>query len=62
MAAASPFSDLLMKPLTGLFLGAGASYEAGMPLVWELTAEIRNWLTADKLRELNGFILKLRAC
>jgi hypothetical protein len=39
--------------LTGLFLGAGASYEAGMPLVWELTAEIKNWLTPNKLRELN---------
>jgi hypothetical protein len=43
-----------MKRLTGLFLGAGASYEAGMPLVWELTAEIKNWLTADKIRELNA--------
>ena len=42
-----------MKPITGLFLGAGASYEAGMPLAWELTAEIKNWLTADKLRLLN---------
>ncbi len=43
-----------MKPLTGLFLGAGASYEAGLPLVWELTAEIKNWLTAKKIRELNA--------
>jgi hypothetical protein len=43
-----------MKRLTGLFLGAGASYEAGMPLVWELTAEIKNWLTAEKIRELNA--------
>src|ERR1700744_4321008 len=42
-----------MKPLTGLFLGAGFSYEAGLPLVWDLTAELRNWLTPDKLRELN---------
>ena len=41
------------KPLTGLFLGAGASYEAGMPLVWGLTAEIKNWLTAEKIRALN---------
>lgn len=24
-----------------------------MPLVWELTAEIRNWLTAEKIRALN---------
>src|SRR6202167_459972 len=43
-----------MKRRTGLFLGAGASYEAGMPLVWELTAEIKNWLTAEKIRELNA--------
>lgn len=43
-----------MKPLTGLFLGAGASCEAGMPLAWELTGEIKNWLTPPKLRELNA--------
>jgi hypothetical protein len=42
-----------LKPLTGLFLGAGASCEAGMPLVWDLTAEIKNWLTAEKTRSLN---------
>jgi hypothetical protein len=42
-----------MKPLTGLFLGAGFSVEAGMPLVWDLTAEIKNWLTASKLREVS---------
>jgi len=42
-----------MKPLTGLFIGAGASYEAGMPLVWELTRELKNWLTPQKLRHLN---------
>lgn len=41
------------KALTGLFLGAGASYEAGMPLVSELTAEIKSWLTPEKLREFN---------
>lgn len=40
-------------PLTGLFLGAGASYEAGMPLVSELTEEIKSWLTGEKLRALN---------
>ncbi len=45
---------MALKPLTGLFLGAGASYEAGMPLVWELTSEITNWLTADKIRSLNA--------
>jgi hypothetical protein len=39
--------------LTGLFLGAGASYEVGMPLVGELTDEIKAWLTPDKLRVLN---------
>jgi hypothetical protein len=37
----------------GLFLGAGASFESGMPLVWNLSAEIRAWLKPDKLRELN---------
>lgn len=43
-----------MKPLTGLFLGAGFSFEAGMPLVWELTGEIKSWLTGEKLRQLNS--------
>jgi hypothetical protein len=42
------------KKLTGLFLGAGASYEAGMPLVWDLTTELTRWLTPEKLRTLNG--------
>lgn len=42
-----------MQQLTGLFLGAGASYEAGMPLVWELTQELKKWLTLEKLREFN---------
>lgn len=41
--------------LTGLFLGAGASVEVGMPLVPELTAELKEWLTPDKLREQNVF-------
>jgi hypothetical protein len=39
--------------MTGLFLGAGVSFEAGMPLVWDLTGEIRAWLTEAKLRSLN---------
>lgn len=39
--------------LTGLFLGAGASFELGMPLVWDLTAELKGPLTPDKLREIN---------
>jgi len=30
-----------------------ASYEAGLPLVWELTHEIKKWLTPEKLREFN---------
>jgi hypothetical protein len=41
------------KPLTGLFLGAGASAELGLPLVWELTNEVKQWLTPAKLRALN---------
>jgi hypothetical protein len=40
-------------PLTGLFLGAGSSYEVGLPLVWELTIELKNWLTPEKLISLN---------
>lgn len=40
--------------LTGLFLGAGASVEVGMPLVWDLTKELKQWLTPDKLRDLNA--------
>jgi hypothetical protein len=39
--------------LTGLLIGAGASHCAGMPLVWELTDELRAWLTPDKFRSLN---------
>ncbi len=46
-------TDVRPKALTGLFLGAGASYELAMPLVWELTAEIKDWLTPEKLRSLN---------
>ncbi len=41
------------SPPIGLFLGAGASYEMGMPLVWGLTAELKEWLTPQHLRELN---------
>lgn len=37
----------------GLLIGAGASCELGMPLVWDLTRELKKWLTTDKLRELN---------
>jgi hypothetical protein len=38
----------------GLLLGAGASYEVGLPLVWDLTEELRNYLTDEKLRSLNA--------
>lgn len=43
-----------MSGLTGLFLGAGASFEAGMPLVWQLTKQMKDWLTPSKFRELNA--------
>ena len=43
-----------MQKIISLLLGAGASYEAGMPLVWELTAELKSWLTPEKFRELNA--------
>lgn len=39
---------------TGLLLGAGASCEIGMPLVWELTQEIKDWLTPATLNKLNA--------
>lgn len=39
--------------MKALFLGAGATYDCGMPLVWELTAEIRRWLTPEKLIGFN---------
>jgi hypothetical protein len=39
--------------LTGFFLGAGFSYEVGMPLVGELTSELKETLTASKVREWN---------
>src|SRR4051812_5113417 len=42
-----------MRKLTGLFLGAGATCEVGMPLVWDLTDELKRWLTPDQLRSLN---------
>lgn len=43
----------VVAKLTGLFLGAGASYEVGMRLVWELTEELFRWITPQKLRDLN---------
>lgn len=39
--------------LTGLFLGAGASFDVGMPLVWDLTTELKTWLSVEKLRTFN---------
>ena len=38
----------------GLILGAGASFELGMPLVWNLTGEFKGYLTPDHVRELNA--------
>jgi hypothetical protein len=35
-------------------VGAGFSFELGMPLVWPLTTQIKRWLTPAKLRELNA--------
>ena len=40
--------------LTGLLLGAGASYDVAMPLARELTEELKRWMTPDKLEELNS--------
>ncbi|WP_162095901.1 hypothetical protein [Pseudomonas chlororaphis] len=42
------------RKLTGLFLGAGASYNVSMPLVWELTTELKKWLTVEKLKLFNA--------
>ena len=41
------------RNVIGLLFGAGGSLEVGMPLVWELTEELKGWLTPEKLRELN---------
>lgn len=40
--------------LTGLLLGAGASRDCGMPLVWELTNQLRSFLTPDHVRTTNA--------
>lgn len=39
---------------TGLLLGAGASFESGFPLVWELTHNLRTIVTPQILRERNA--------
>lgn len=44
----------MSKPAQALFLGAGASVDAGMPLVTELTAELRRWLASRKLENFNA--------
>ena len=40
--------------LTGLFFGAGASYEVGLQLVWELTSEITEVLSRERLDQLRS--------
>ena len=49
-----PIDPSLRNNLTGVLLGAGASYDLGMPLLWELTHEIKSWLTSEKLRTGNS--------
>jgi hypothetical protein len=44
----------MTRSLSGLLLGAGFSYEAGMPLVWEVTSEFRRELMPEVFRALNG--------
>jgi hypothetical protein len=44
----------MSKELTGLFIGAGASFDASMPLVWELTSYLKSWLTTEKINDLNA--------
>lgn len=39
--------------MQGLLLGAGASFDCGLPLVWELTAELKRWLKPSKIAEIN---------
>lgn len=41
------------KIMQALLLGAGASFDCGLPLLWELTAEIRRWLTVERLQAYN---------
>ena len=48
-----PANSKSTSGLTGLLLGAGASYDLGMPLLWELTRELKSWLKPEKLRNLN---------
>ncbi|WP_438393627.1 hypothetical protein [Caballeronia sp. DA-9] len=40
--------------MQALFLGAGASFDCGMQLVSELTAELKRWLPKEKLESFNA--------
>jgi hypothetical protein len=44
----------IIKIMQALFLGAGASFDCGLPLTWELTAEIQRWLTPERLAAYNA--------
>ena len=39
--------------LTGLLLGAGASYDVGMPLVDELDRDLKRYMSPERLRDAN---------
>ena len=39
--------------LTGLLLGAGASFDIGMPLVKELHRDLKRYMTPERLRSMN---------
>ena len=39
--------------LTGLLLGAGASFDIGMPLVKELHGDLKRYMTPERLRSMN---------
>lgn len=41
--------------MQGLFLGAGASYELGMPLVWELTRILKRDHVPETLRKMQHY-------
>lgn len=43
----------MTKSKLGLFLGAGFSYELGMPLVWDLTKKFKEYFTPSHLKKLN---------
>jgi hypothetical protein len=46
--------------MPALLLSAGASFDAGMPLVTELTAELRRWLTPQISSACQGAVLAQR--